>query len=266
MRRFLRIACAFLTVVIAIWSPGGARAQTSQPNIVLIVTDDQRWDELDAMPVVQRQLMAKGVTFTNGFVVNPLCCPSRSTILTGQWSHTTGVYREIPPRGGFESFRDSSTLATWLDAAGYDTALVGKYIDRYQHPALSGYVPPGWDRWVAFEHSSYYNYGLSIDGTVHSYQDLPGDYSTDVLAGFADQFVRSAVGPLFLYFAPAAPHAPAIPGPGMADVAVPAGPPPPPSLDEADVSDKPAYVQALPRLGARGRAAEVAFRANQERT
>ena len=238
-------------------------AGDAQPNVVVIVTDDQRWDELDGMPIVQRELMANGVTFTNGFVVNPLCCPSRASILTGQWSHTSGVYRQIPPYGRFEALRDGSTMATWLDGAGYDTALVGKYLDGYQHPALSGYVPPGWDRWVAFVHSSYENYSLTVDGRVSEHAD---DYATDVLAAYADEFVRSAEGPLFLYFAPPAPHAPATAGPGLADAAVPTPPPAPASLDEADVSDKPAYVRALPRLGESGVAASAEFRADQERT
>jgi arylsulfatase A-like enzyme len=240
-----------------------AAAQGSQPNVVVIVTDDQRWDELDGMPVVQGELMANGVTFTNGFVVNALCCPSRASVLTGQWSHTSGVYRQIPPHGRFEAMDDASTMATWLDDAGYDTALVGKYLDGYQHPALSGYVPPGWDRWVAFVHSGYRNYSLTVDGHVSDHAD---DYATDVLAAHADEFVRSADGPLFLYFAPPAPHAPATPGPGLADAGVPTPPPAPASLDEADVSDKPSYIRDLPRLGDAGVAAAAAFRTDQERT
>lgn len=244
-------------------APAVAAVDGERPNVVVIVTDDQRWDELDGMPIVQHELMANGVTFTNGFVVNPLCCPSRASILTGQWSHTSGVYRQIPPHGRFETMRDGSTMATWLDGAGYETALVGKYLDGYQHPALSGYVPPGWDRWVAFVHSSYENYSLTVDGLVTEHTD---DYATDVLADYADEFVRSAEGPLFLYFAPPAPHAPATADPGLADAGVPTPPSPPPSLDEADVSDKPSYVQALPRLGEAGVAAAAEFRADQERT
>jgi len=251
-------------LLLGLFTPA-VHAET-RPNIVVIVTDDQRWDELDGMPIVHRLLVDKGVTFSNAFVVNPLCCPSRASILTGEYSHTSGVYREIPPYGGFEALHDGSTIATWLDAAGYDTALVGKYIDRYQTPALSGYVPPGWDRWVAFVHSQYYDYGLSVDGAIQRYGHEPTDYSTNVLAQYAERFVRSAAGPLFLYFAPAAPHAPATPGPGLVGAPVPVAPPEPPSLDEADVSDKPAWVRRLPRLGPSGIAVEAAFRANQERT
>jgi len=82
-----------------------ASAQTSErPNIVVVLTDDQRWDTLPAMPTVEQELVAHGVTFTNSFVVNSLCCPSRTSLLTGQYSHSTGVYRNLPPHGGFPRF------------------------------------------------------------------------------------------------------------------------------------------------------------------
>ena len=76
-------------LVLAALIPCAAAART---NIVLIVTDDQRWDTLSAMPKVQSELVAKGVTFSNAFAVNPLCCPARASILTGRYSHTTRVY------------------------------------------------------------------------------------------------------------------------------------------------------------------------------
>ncbi|HEY7400817.1 MAG TPA: sulfatase-like hydrolase/transferase, partial [Actinomycetota bacterium] len=75
-----------------------------RPNVVVILTNDQRWDSLWALPNVQRTLVKKGTTFENMFVVNPSCCPSRSSILTGLYSHSTGVWRNHAPHGGFESF------------------------------------------------------------------------------------------------------------------------------------------------------------------
>ena len=226
-------------------------APRARPNIVLIVTDDQRWDTMRGMPIVQRELMDRGVTFTNAFVSNPLCCPSRASILTGNYSHSTGVYRQRPPFGAFPWFQDDSTLATWLNGAGYHTGLFGKYIDAYQHDALTGYVPPGWDRWVAFVHSSYYDYALSVDGVVESHGDDPAtDYSTTVLGDAAASFVRSAPAdqPLFVQFAPAAPHDPAMAEPTYERALRDLEPWRPTSYDEADVSDKPEYVQRFPRL------------------
>jgi N-acetylglucosamine-6-sulfatase len=221
------------------------------PNVLLIVTDDQRWDTLWSMPIVQRELVDRGVTFSDAFVSNPLCCPSRASILTGNYSHTTTVYRQEPPFGAFESFRDSSTLATWLHDEGYTTGLFGKYIDAYQHAAITGYVPPGWDRWMAFVHSDYYTYSLSVDGRVEIHATDPStDYSTSVLGTAAASFIGTAPTdrPLFVEFAPAAPHDPAVAAPEHEQDFRDLPPWRPPSYDEADVSDKPAYMRALARL------------------
>jgi arylsulfatase A-like enzyme len=229
-------------------APSADAQEPSRPDVVLIVTDDQRWDTLRAMPVVKEELAARGVSFPDAFVVNPICCPSRASILTGNYSHTTMVYRQAPPFGRYEWFDDSTTIATRLDAAGYTTGLFGKYLDGYQHAALTGVVPPGWDRWVAFVHSGFLDYRLTVDGTVHAYGSAPGDYSTDVLARAAADFIERADGPLFLEFAPAAPHAPAVAAPGDEGAFSDLVSARPPSFDEADVADKPAWVRELPRL------------------
>jgi N-acetylglucosamine-6-sulfatase len=220
-----------------------------RPSIVLILTDDQRWDTLWAMPEVRRLLVHHGVTFSNAFVVNSLCCPSRSSILTGDYSHTTGVYRNSGTHGGFASFDGQSTIATWLDAAGYDTALVGKYLNG----TPGGYVPPGWDTWNAIVMSPslgdyYYDWVMTIGTEVQGFGHDPGDYSTNVLADRAVDFVHSAQGPLFLYFAPWAPHRVAVPAPGDEHAFSHLKPFRPPGFDERDVSDKPGYVRGIPRF------------------
>ena len=96
--------------------------------MVLIVTDDQRWDMVQGgMPIVESGLMAHGLAFEKAFVADPWCCPSRASILTRLYPHSHGVYtNENGPTGGFEAFDDSSTLATWLNDAGYRTGLFGK--------------------------------------------------------------------------------------------------------------------------------------------
>jgi arylsulfatase A-like enzyme len=228
--------------------PGG------KPNVVLILTDDQRWDTLWAMPNVQSLLVGHGVTFSNGFVANALCCPSRANILKGAYSHTTRVYQNSGAQGPFSVFDDSSTVATWMDGAGYRTALVGKYFNGYDQTRAT-YVPPGWDRWVAFATDDvgggkYFGYGLSVDGSYTTRGSASADYSTDVLAGYADDFIRStaATSPLFLYFAPYGPHEPADPAPRHASTFGSLAPYRPPNYDEPDVSDKPAYIRALPRF------------------
>ncbi len=238
------------------------------PNIVFIVTDDQRWDTLWSMPVVSSELAGRGVTFSNGFVSNPLCCPSRATILTGQFSHSTGVYtnRDRSSFGGFDAFNDRSTIATWLHDSGYRTGLFGKYINGY--PGV--YVPPGWDRWFAtYDNKGYYGYRATTeDGIESSYGNGAADYGTSVIGQNAADFIRSAPRghPFFAYVAPHAPHNPATPGPG--DEAAFADLPPwrPPAYDEADVGDKPQYIQERPRIDASDEAAIDAFRADQYRS
>jgi N-acetylglucosamine-6-sulfatase len=251
--RLLSIACVLLAVFV-----GAGKAAARLPNIILIVTDDQRWDTVSYMPTVQSKLVARGITFANGFVTNPLCCPSRASILTGSYSHRTRVYRNRDLLGGFASFRDESTLATWLDAAGYATALIGKYLNGYP----GSYVPPGWDRWVALRPSGYYRYGFDRDGEDFPLTDR-ATYSTDFLAQEAVSFISTARGPFFLYFAPYGPHPPAIPAARHSSAFADLPPWRPPSYNERDVADKPPWVRAVPRWDAARRQSVDTFRRNQ---
>jgi N-acetylglucosamine-6-sulfatase len=251
--------------ILVLASPVAAQ-EPDPPSVLLIVTDDQRWDTLWSMPEVQRSLVERGVTFSESFTTSSLCCPSRASILTGQYPHTTGVYRQALPYGGFKSFDDSMTIATALDDAGYRTGFFGKYLDSYQSDALAGYVPPGWDRWVAFVHAEYRDYGLTIDGTVHRYGVEAEDYSTDVLATQTEDFIRGSDGPVFAVYAPPAPHHPAIPAAEDADLFGDLPPWRPPSFNEPDVSDKPAHVRAIVPLGPDRTAYVDALRLDQYRT
>ena len=234
-------------------SVGPARVDdATQPNIVVILTDDQRWDTLWAMPNVQSLLQAQGMTFANAFVSNSDCCPSRASILTGNYSHTTGVYTDEPgPYGGVTAFDPTSTVATWLHDAGYRTALIGKYLNGYQ---VTDPVPPGWDEWFANDgggnRGGYYDYTVSDNGTPSSYGSADTDYSTDVFANQADAFIRGTdpAQPLFLELAPHAPHRPWTPAPRHAVAFMDLAPWRPPNWNERNVSDKPAWVQALPKL------------------
>jgi N-acetylglucosamine-6-sulfatase len=229
---------------------------TTAPSIVLILTDDQRWDTLWAMPNVQSDLVAHGINLINAFVVNSLCCPSRASILTGQYSHGTQVYDNSGPYGGYSAFHGgASTIATWLKDAGYRTGLMGKYLNDYRTTE----IPPGWDRWVAFRgpNGSYFNYDLNIDGNITHYGAAEANYSTSVLAAKADSFVRRTPNgqPLFLYFAPFAPHGPATPLSKYMGEFRELLPYRPPNYNEADVSDKPSWVQSLPLLSSETQAA-----------
>ena len=255
-----------VAVLFACWLalPGRAEAQAAEPpNIVLVLTDDQRWDTLGAMPTVQRELVAKGVTFTNAFATNPLCCPSRATLLTGRYSHGTGVYLNTGRFGGFGAFDPSSTVATWLDGRGYTTALVGKYLNGY----VGSEAPPGWDRWIAFSGApDYFNYTLALNGLLTRRGSLPADYSTDVLADEAASFIRSTDGPIFLHFSPFAPHFRRVsafevtPAPRHEGAFASLRPWRPASYNERDVRDKPAWLRLQPSLTPERMAKGDAFR------
>ncbi len=248
-------------------TPTPRGVHTSLPNIVLILTDDQRADTLRFMPNVQRLLVDEGIRFSNGYVVNPLCCPSRSSILTGAYSHTTGVYTNDPDmHGGFPAFRDGSTIATWLQAAGYRTSLFGKYLNGY---GVTTYVPPGWDEWFStFKDGGYYDYAAVADGDAIRFGHDPADYGTTVLRERAVSFIRGTEPsqPLFMYFAPHAPHEPAIPERRDRDAFVSESPRRTISYDERDVSDKPDHVRRLGRIDAETRRDIDEFRLSQIQT
>lgn len=242
---------AFVTGAVPAEASAPARA-APRPNVVLVVTDDQRWDSLSGMPTLTTELGEQGVTFTNAFTVNPQCCPSRASLLTGRYSHSTGVYANSGPHGGFRAFDDSTTLATALDEVGYTTGLFGKYLNGYGGRKAAGYVPPGWDVWSVFHGGSdgYYDYRLARQHRLTSYGRSPYHYSTSVLARQAASFVRNAKEPFFLELAPYAPHAPALTPPGRAQTFEDSPWSTPVSFDERDVSDKPAHIRRLRALSA----------------
>ncbi len=230
-----------------------------RPNIVFILTDDQRFDtvglthSLDGvtpvMPTVVSEIVNKGVTFENGYVTTDLCAPSRASLLAAKYAHTTGVHDNGGSDGGFAAFDDASTLPVWLKAAGYRTGIYGKYLNGYGPSAP--YQAPGWDEWHVFKQVNYFNYTLVENGAQNAFGSADTDYSTDVLRDKAVQFIHDSAGgaPFFLYFAPKAPHAPATPAPRHAGMF--SGLPPwrPANYNEADVSDKPAWVQAIAPWG-----------------
>jgi arylsulfatase A-like enzyme len=232
-----------------------------RPNLVLILTDDQRWDTLDVMPNVQALLAAAGVDFANAFVTTSLCCPSRASILTGQYAHTHEVLTNVQPYGGVWALDDSSTLATWLHDAGYVTGIYGKYLNGYTAFAASGYVAPGWDEWHVFETPGFFDYALIENGTRVAYGSAEADYSTDVLAAKAVEFIHEAGDrPFFLWFGPYAPHEPATPAPRHAGTFADLPPWRPPNYDEPDVSDKPLWLRRLAPLTPELRDVTDAFR------
>jgi arylsulfatase A-like enzyme len=255
MRKRALLASCAVTASLVFTAPlapsiaaGDAAAKPSRPDIIVILTDDQRVGTLRWMPHVWKGIVQKGRRYPNAMVPTSLCCPSRASILTGLYAHSTKVWSNGP---GWPAFRDAGmeqrTVAGWLDRAGYRTGLVGKYLNWFRGSSK----PPGWHSWHSFigSNGSFYDYQLlNTDGSVSSYGSAPSDYSTDVLRRHAVGFLRSTPPdrPLFLYFAPFAPHAPATPAPRDVASPTPLHPFSRPDFNEADVSDKPWWIRSLP--------------------
>ena len=238
--------------------PASSTAAGNRPNILFINTDDLDRASLPAMPKLKALIADQGATCTNFFVNVSLCAPSRSTFLRGQYARNTQVLTNGGDNGGFaRAFAvgmEKSTIATWLQAAGYRTGLVGKYLNGYGSPksgAPNAYIPPGWSEWYGGTNVAYYDYTLNENGKLVKYGNGPQDYLTDVLSGKAVDFITRAAAnpaPFFLYIAPKAPHGPATPAPKYANAFPDAKAPRPPSYNEPDVSDKPQWVRQLPSL------------------
>ena len=255
-------AATSATVGVVVSNPTAPRF-----NIVLIMTDDQRPITLAQMPLTTSLLGNPGVQFVNGFANTPLCCPARATVLTGLYAHNHHVLSNQPPYGA-PAFVDNSTIATWLQGAGYRTALIGKYMNMYDQKTPWPYQPPGWSYWAALKAAKYYSYTLVENGVQKNYGTTAAQYSTTVLASKAVAFINStpASQPLFLEFTPYAPHAPATPA--STDKTLFGTLPKwrPPSFNELDVSDKPGWVRGLPRLTTTGISNQDKFRLNQLRS
>jgi N-acetylglucosamine-6-sulfatase len=265
------LAPALLAALAAGCGVGGgdpADSPDERPNVVVLMTDDQTVESIRVMSGVRRTLVERGTTFRRSFVSFALCCPSRATFLTGQYAHNHGVLGNRPPTGGYGRLDTEETLAVWLRRAGYRTMHVGKFLNRYGIDRPPTEVPPGWDEWHAsVDPFTYEYYGtmLNENGTLRTYRSA---YSTDLYARRAVELVRRAADgerPFFLSVGFLAPHAG---GPRQPDdpagLATPVPAPrhrdrfaaePLPSgvraaFDEADMSDKPAYLRARAPISA----------------
>jgi arylsulfatase A-like enzyme len=231
-----------------------ATPQAARPNFVLVVTDDLDVPTTLELPRLPDLMANRGLSFTRAYAAQPLCGPSRASILTGQYTHNHGVIGNEPPSQGFVAFRghEAQSLAPWLKAAGYRTSLVGKYTNAYPFGAGDDYVPPGWDDWfghlTAFDDGRFYNYWVNDNGNVARFGTKPEEYSTDVETKRAVKFIRDSAGrpePLFLWLGPEAPHVPATyPERFGADFRYSLAPRVP-SFNEGDVSAKPSWVRQI---------------------
>jgi len=214
-------------------------AQNSRPNILVIITDDQRFDTIkDYMPRTQARIFNEGVSFANAYATTPLCSPSRSSIMTGMYASHHGVRNN-------DSTLKVTTLAPRLQQAGYYTGLIGKYINSEDATPKAGY-----DYWVGMPSlGNYTNPRLNVNGVWTNHQG----YLTYLLRDYVIDFLKKAQTrgnqPFFLFFNPRTPHTPLEPAPSDTGLYEDLSPYRPANYNETDVSDKPAWVQAKPRFG-----------------
>jgi N-acetylglucosamine-6-sulfatase len=259
MRGRVSLVGLILALVALLGAAQSAAAQ--RPNIVFVLTDDLSSNLVPYMPQVLA-LQAQGMTFSRYVVTDSLCCPSRASIFTGRYPHSTGVLKNMGADGGFGAFHpidETSTFATALQRIGYRTALMGKYLNGYfPFATVDGarpYVPPGWSAWaVGGMAYSGFNYNLAVKPAgarprlVH-YGSAPEDYLTDVIARGGRDFVDRAVSdgkPFLLELATYAPHAPYTPAPADAESFPDVAAPRTPLFDAAQLDPAPAWLSPAP--------------------
>jgi arylsulfatase A-like enzyme len=230
------IALALPLLLTAVPLSGASpRARASgRPNILIIVTDDQRGG-FKVMPQTRAWLKAGGTNFTDAFVTTPLCCPSRTSIFTGRYTHNHHVYSNDGEGG---NLIQESTIQYYLQQAGYETAMYGKYLNGWD----VSQPPPYFNHYAMTTSSNVYTDGTwNVDGTVKT---IP-DYNTTYISNKARHFLNHAGSdhrPWFLYLATAAPHDPFVPQPKYAHIHVRKWQGDP-GVFESDRSDKPPYVR-----------------------
>ena len=261
----LGAASALLAGSLALAGAAGDAEGAPGDNVIFILTDDMAATELAAMPNTMALIGGQGMTFTRAYIPYPLCCPSRASMLTGEYMHNHGVRGNAGPFGGWERLRphESNTVATYLDDAGYYNVHIGKYVNGYAAgPPTPLPVPPGWDEWYGkvSEGPLYFNYSLiEKEGPADTpelefYGDQTDDYQTDVLREKAVDFIETATDtetPFMMNVWFNAPHGPFDPAPRHLFTMSSAALPRLQAFDEKDLSDKPNWLrkQARKRLG-----------------
>jgi N-acetylglucosamine-6-sulfatase len=229
----------------------------SRPNIVLITTDDQRADDMRYMRRTRRLLGRHGVTYRDFLSPHPLCCPARAELLTGQYAHNNGVRHNKGPYGGYRAFRANQqhNVGAWLQAAGYHTAFVGKFLNLYPR---KGPIVPGWDVFDPTIGGTYSPFGITMlnNGAPQRFDDT---YTADLVSQRTIANIEQLAAqeePFFVYSSHVAPHGmhrkgrwvPPVPAPRHADMFGKEKAPSlrDPSFNEKDLSDKYARYQSDP--------------------
>lgn len=173
-RKHRRLIASLAAAALALFAASPATAKQERPNILVVMTDDMAASDIEHLPNVRRLLAREGTTFEDAITSFPLCCPSRATFITGQYSHNHGVIGNFNPYGWYGMRNRANTLPAWLQDAGYETAMVGKWLNGYGAKDGHGEVPRGWDTWRGLLDVSaydYHNYVMNRDGKLKSWGD-----------------------------------------------------------------------------------------------
>jgi N-acetylglucosamine-6-sulfatase len=252
MSRALAAIAVAAALLGALPPPVRANAET-RPNIIVLMTDDLDTHTADILPRLRSLLHDRGMEFTSMLAADPLCCPNRASFITGQYVHNHGVrtqlsYPEFGQRGG-----NDSTIATWMQAAGYRTAAMGKYLNGYGEVFPTGGKPPGWD-WsgIQMKPEEYFEFDVATGTGLMRVGPSEDVYSTDWMARQAEQQIAripSDGKPLLMYIGLPATHGPLIPAARHREAGVPElRVPRTPDFNEDDVSDKPSRFRGRPKL------------------
>jgi N-acetylglucosamine-6-sulfatase len=267
---------------------GGTEPPPGAPNVLIVMTDDQRYDDMAALPITRRLIGRAGVTFAHSYASYPVCCPARATLFTGQYAHNHGVRCLYPEcGGGYGKLDQSNYLPVWLEEAGYATAHIGKFLNGYGKETGTRILPRGWTEWYGLvDHSTYRMWGYKLHekgpgderGTTKAYgkrfRRVGRFYQTDILTGKAVDFIRRRgpdARPFFLSVAYLAPHHESGKTQERTGEIVRAHPkhrghfahmplPKPLSFDEPDMRDKPSWVARYNRRITPDREAAIAER------
>jgi arylsulfatase A-like enzyme len=240
------LVVAMCVMLLMAWGANESVAAVAgrRPNVLVIVTDDQRVGTMKVMRKTRRYFRRQGVTYSRAYAPTPICCPARATIFTGRFAHNHHVLSNEP--GEANNLDPTETLQHDLDAAGYHTGMYGKFLNHWDRS-----TPPPYFDTFGLTWGGYYNAYWNLDGRVVRVEK----YSTDFLADLSIRFLRRSEAsrdrrPWFLYLATHAPHTPFTPEHAYEHAPVP-GWSGTPAVFEANRSDKPPFVQQR-RAGLRG--------------
>lgn len=179
-----------------------------RPNILMITADDLSELDLPYMPHVRHLLADQGTTLSNAEAPTPICVPARASLLSGQYAHNDGARTISGPHGGYQSFNENGTIATSLQAAGYDTLFTGKFLNGYGEDGTAHQVPPGWTDWRAtIDPTTYgfFNPTFNLNGRLWKSHG----YSTNIISREADAMIgapQRTARPWFAWVNYVAPH------------------------------------------------------------